>query len=68
MDTCLLRQLRRHVKNMDSELEYITNRMLSLDSGEEALMEERSKIKGVFLQVINLMVEHLLQEMEKAQS
>ena len=45
---------------MDSELEYITNKIFLLDSGEEALKEERQKTKGVFLQVIDLMVEHLL--------
>ena len=68
MDPCLLRQLRRHIKNVDSELKYVANIILSLDSGEEALMEERLKLKRVFLQVIDLMLKHLLKEMEKSLS
>lgn len=39
-----------------SELADITHKILSLDTGEEALMEERSKVKKVLLRV-NLTVE-----------
>ena len=48
MDTCLLRQLRRQVNNMDFKLADVTHKILSLDSEEEALMEERLKVKKVF--------------------
>ena len=60
MDTCLLQQLRRQVNNMDSELADITHKILPLDSGEEVLMEERSKVKKILLK-IDLNVERLLQ-------
>ena len=63
MGTCLLRQLRRQVNKMDFELADITHKILSLDSGEEALMEERSKVNKVLLKV-NLKVERLLQDVE----
>ena len=65
MDTCLLRQLRRQVNNLDSELADITHKILSLDSGEEALMEERSKVKKVLLKV-DLKVDRLLLDVESS--
>ena len=43
---------------MDSELADITSKILSLDSGEDALMEERSKVK------VDLKFEYLLQDVE----
>ena len=50
---------------MDSELADIMHKILSLDSGEVSLMEERLKIKKVLLQV-DLKVERLLQDVEIA--
>ena len=50
---------------MDYELADVTHKILSLDSGEEALMEERSKVKKVLLKV-DLKVEWLLQDMESS--
>ena len=43
---------------MDSELADIMHKIFSLDFGEHALMEEKSKVKKVLLQV-DLMVERL---------
>ena len=40
MDSCLLRQLRRQVNKMDSKLVDIKHKILFLDTGEDALMEE----------------------------
>ena len=65
IDTRLLRQLPRQVNNMDSELANITHKILSLDSGEDALMEERLKVKKVLLQ-IDLKVERVLQDVESS--
>ena len=50
---------------MDFKLVNITHKILLLDSGEDVLMEERSKIKKVLLQV-NLKVERLLQNIENS--
>ena len=50
---------------MDSELADITHKILLLDSGGDALMEERSKVKKVLLQV-DLKVERLLQDVENS--
>ena len=50
---------------MDSELADITHKILSLDSGVDALIEERSKVKKVLLQV-DLKVEQLLQDVESS--
>ena len=50
---------------MDSELADITHKILSLDSGEEALMEERSKVKKVLLKV-DLKVDRLLLDVESS--
>ena len=60
MDTCLLQQLRRQINN-NSELLDITHKILSLDSGEDEVMEEKSKVKKLLLQV-HLKVERLLQK------
>ena len=46
---------------MDSELLDITHKILSLDSGEDEVMEEKSKVKKLLLQV-HLKVERLLQK------
>ena len=50
MDTCLLRQLQRQVNSMDLELSDVAHKILLLDSGEEALMEEWSQVKKVYSQ------------------
>ena len=50
---------------MDSKLADITHKILLLDSGGDALMEERSKVKKVVLQV-DLKVEWLLQDAENS--
>ena len=63
MDSCLLWQLQRQVNNTDSELAEITHKVLLLHSGEERLMEERSKVKKVLLQV-DLKVQQLLKAMD----
>ena len=51
IDTCLLRQLRRQVNSMDTELADVVHKILSLDEGEEELIEERSKARKILLEV-----------------
>ena len=55
MDTCLLRQLRRQVNRVDSEL----------DDGEQERIDERSKVRELLLQV-DLKVERLLHDVESS--
>ena len=50
---------------MDLELADITNNIMSLDSGEDALIEEWLKVKKVLLQV-DLKVEQLMQDVENS--
>ena len=50
---------------MDSKLADITHKILSLDSEDNALMEERSKVKKVLLHV-DLKVEWLVQDVENS--
>ena len=54
--------VQRKVNNMGSKSADITHKILSLNPGEDVLMEERSKINKVLLQV-DLKVEWLLQDM-----
>ena len=65
MDTCLVLQLRRQVNNMDLELADITHKILSLDSGRDVLMVERSKVKKVLLKA-DSKVEQLLHDVENS--
>ena len=51
IDTCLLRQVRRQVNCMDSKLADVAHKLLSLDDGEQELMDKRSKVKKLLLQV-----------------
>ena len=50
---------------MESELADIMHKILSLDPGEDALMEERLKVKKGLLQV-DLKVERQLQDVENS--
>ena len=63
IDACLLRQLRRRVNSIDTELVDVAHKILSLDEGEEELMEERSKVRKILLEV-DLKIERMLHDVE----
>ena len=65
MDACIVRQLRRQVNGLDSDLMDITHKILSLDTGGEDLMEEKSKVKEILLRV-DLKIERLMLDLESS--
>ena len=48
---------------MDTELADVVHKILSLDEGEEELMEERSKVRKILLEV-DLKIERTLHDVE----
>ena len=51
INTCLLRQLQRRVNRMDTELADVVHKILLLDNGVEELMNERSNVRKILLEV-----------------
>ena len=63
IDTCFLQQLRRQVNSLDSEIANVVHNILSLDDGEQELMDERSKVKKLLL-LVDLKFKRLLHDVE----